>query len=130
MTDSAPGRVLFVNVHLLDRQIVDRDGQFVAKVDDLEFERGSDGELYIAKIMIGPRALGPRLRGRLGVWVRSIAERLSTEPIPTIDFALVTEIESSVTVATSRDDLDVTPLEDWVRDHVISRVPGSRHAGE
>jgi hypothetical protein len=130
MNDSASGRILDVNLHILDRQIVDRDGQFVAKVDDLEFERGADGALYVAKIMIGPRALGSRLGGRLGVWVRAIAERLSTEAIPAIDFALVTDIDSSVTVSASRDDLDTAPLEDWVRDHIISRVPGSRHAGE
>jgi sporulation protein YlmC with PRC-barrel domain len=119
-----------MNVHLLDRQIVDRDGQFVAKVDDLEFERGADGTLYIAKIMVGSRALGARLGGRLGVWARSIGERLSTEPIPTIDFALVNEIGSDVKLSASRDELDTAPLEDWVRDHIISRVPGSRHAGE
>lgn len=130
MSESARGRVLDVNLHLLDRQIVDRDGEFVAKVDDLEFERGADGTLYIAKIMVGSRALGPRLRGRLGVWMRSIGERLSTDAIPTIDFALVTDIGSEVKVSASRDDLDAAPLEEWVRDHVISRIPGSRHAGE
>jgi hypothetical protein len=130
MTEQPHGRVLDVSLHLLDRQVLDRDGQFVCKVDDLELERGSDGALFIAKIMIGPRALGPRLGGRLGVWVRSIAERLSTQAIPTIDLAVVDDIGSAVTLSAHTDDLDVAPLEDWTRDHIVSRVPGSRHASQ
>ena len=34
-----PRRVLDLNLHLLDRQIVDRDGHLVGKVDDLELTR-------------------------------------------------------------------------------------------
>lgn len=130
MSDKPPGRVLDLDLHVLDRQVVDRDGKFVAKVDDIELERGADGSLYVAKILVGPRALGPRFRSRLGVWVRSIAERLSTGPIPTIDFALVDEIGSELKLSASRKDLDVAPLEDWVRDHIVGRVPGSRHESE
>jgi hypothetical protein len=130
MTEKPHGRSLDVNLHLLDRQVVDRDGLFVCKVDDLELERGAEGAVYVTKILAGPRALGPRLGGRLGVWVRSIAERLSTGPMPSIDFALVVDIDSAVTLSASRDDLAVGELEDWVRDHIVARVPGSRHAGE
>jgi hypothetical protein len=74
--------------------------------------------------------LGRRLGGRLGVWVRSIAERLSTGPLPSIDFALVDDIDSAVRLSAGHDDLEVTALEDWVREHFISRVPGSRHESE
>jgi sporulation protein YlmC with PRC-barrel domain len=127
MTSKPPGRVIDLDLHLLDRQVVDRDGKFVCKVDDIEFERGEGGALYVAKILVGPRARSRRVGGRIGVWMRSIAERLATEPMPTIDFANVIEIGSDVKIAASRDDLDVNPLEDWVRDHIVSRVPGSRH---
>jgi hypothetical protein len=128
MSDKAPGRVFDLNLHLLDRQVVDRDGRLVCKVDDLELERGENGSLYVVRILVGPRALGRRLGGRLGVWVRSIAERLSDYPIPSIDFALVSEIGSSVELMAKQDDLDVTPLDDWVGQHIVARVPGSRHA--
>jgi len=130
MTNKPPGRVIDLDLHLLDRQVVDRDGKFVCKVDDLEFERGENGALYVAKILVGPRARAQRVGGRIGVWIRSIAERLATEPMPTIDIASVIEIGSDVKVAASRDELDVDPLEDWVRDHIVSRVPGSRHASK
>jgi hypothetical protein len=130
MTNKPPGRVIDLDLHLLDRQVVDRDGKFVCKVDDLEFERGENGALYVAKILVGPRARAQRVGGRIGVWIRSIAERLATEPMPTIDIASVIEIGRDVKVAASRDELDVDPLEDWVRDHIVSRVPGSRHASK
>jgi hypothetical protein len=130
MTEKPRGRVFDLNLHLLDRQVVDREGQFVCKVDDLELERGADGAVYVSKILIGPRALGPRLGGSIGVWVRSIAERLSTGPIPAVDFAVVEDIGSAVKLSASRDDLAVEPLEEWVRDHIVARVPGSRHASE
>jgi hypothetical protein len=130
MNEQPHGRVIDLNPHLLDRQVQDRDRKMVCKVDDLEFERAADGSLYVAKILIGPRALARRLGGRLGVWVRSIAERLGTDPMPSIDMRLVEDIGSAITLSASRADLNVAPLEDWVREHIVSRVPGSRHASQ
>jgi hypothetical protein len=122
--------VIDLNLRLLDRQVVDRDDRLICKIDDVEVERGEDGALYAARILVGPRALGRRLGGRPGVWMRSIAERLARKPMPSIDFALVDDIGFKIKISASRDDLDVASLEDWVRDHFISRVPGSRHASE
>ena len=130
MSEKPPGRVFDLNVHLLDRQVVDRDGELVCKIDDLELERGADGSLYVAKILVGPRALSRRIGGRIGVWMRSIAERLSTGEMKRIDFSLVDEIGSAIKLAASSDSLGAEPLEDWVREHIISRVPGSRHESE
>jgi hypothetical protein len=130
MNERAAGRELDLNLHVLDRQVVDRDDKLVCKVDDIEFERGSDGALYVAAILIGPRALGKRIGGRLGRWFISIAERLSTSEMKRIDFALVDDIGSAMKLTSSRDDLDVAPLDDWVDHYVISRIPGSHHAGE
>lgn len=130
MSEQPHGRVLDLNLHLLDHQVVDRDGRLVCKVDDLEFERGADGSLYVTAILVGPRALGPRLGGRFGRWMAAIGQRLATEAMPRIDFALVNEIGSAITVSASRADLAVAPLEDWVRDHVIASIPGNSHASE
>lgn len=125
------GRRLDAHLHLLDRQVVDPDDRLVCKVDDLELELAPDGNAYITAILVGPRALGPRLGGRLGRWVSSIAARLSNDAGPrTIDFAHVIDIGSSIKVNRSRPDLAVDPLERWVDDRVIARIPGSRHASE
>ena len=126
----ADGRTLDLHLQLLDRQVVDRDGRFVCKVDDLELQIDELGRPYVSAILVGPRALGPRLGGRLGRWVTAIARRLSdgqSEQPPRIDFAQVTDIGSAITLARLRDELDVTSLETWVDTHVIARIPGSRH---
>jgi len=130
MSEKPHGRVFDLSLHLLDRQVLDRDGRMVCKVDDLEFERGADGSLYVAAILVGQRALSHRIGGRLGVWIRSIAQRLSTDDVPRIDFAQVDDIGSAIKLGASRDSLGVAPLEDWVREHIVSRVPGSRHDSE
>jgi hypothetical protein len=130
MNDRPAGREMDLDLHLLDRQVIDRDDKLVCKVDDLEFERGADGEAYVAAILVGPRALGKRIGSRLGRWFVSIAERLSTDEMKRIDFAIVDDIGSAIKLTSSRDDLHVAPLDDWLDQYVIARIPGSRHAGE
>lgn len=124
-------RVLDLNLRLLDRQVIDVDGRLVCNVDDLEFERTPDGSLIVTAILVGPRALGPRIGGRLGRWVVSIARRLAdTDAPPRIDFAAVSEIGSDVRLRVPRRQLDVAPLEDWIDEYVVARIPGSGHASE
>lgn len=129
----ADGRTLDLHLHLLDRQVIDRDGLFVCKIDDLELVIDEAGRPYVTAILIGPRALGPRLGGRLGRWMTAIGRRLSEgqrEQPPRIEFAQITEIGSAITLARRRDELQVTPLEAWVDSRIISRIPGSRHESQ
>ncbi|MCW2648504.1 MAG: hypothetical protein QOF87_2189 [Pseudonocardiales bacterium] len=129
----AEGRTLDLHLHLLDRQVIDRDGRYVCKVDDVELEVDETGRPFVTAILVGPRALGPRLGGRLGRWVSAIGRRIadgqSPEP-PRIDFALVSDIGSAITIVRSRADVDVGSLEGWVDAHIISRIPGSGHASK
>ena len=136
MTDhdnSTAGRTLDVGLQLLDRQVIDADGQLLCKIDDLELELDENGRPYITAILVGPRALGPRLGGRLGHWVAAIARRLADgqdpQP-PRIDFAHVTAIGNAIRLSRRRDELHVTSWETWVDTHIISRIPGSRHESE
>lgn len=129
----ADGRVLDLHLHLLDRQVIDVDGRMVCKVDDLELELDGTGRPYVTAILVGPRALGPRLGGRLGRWFGAIAARLADADrggTPRIDFAQVTDIGSAVRLARRRDELGIDPLERWVDRFVIGRIPGSAHEGE
>jgi sporulation protein YlmC with PRC-barrel domain len=125
------GRVFDLNLHLLDRQVIDVDGKLVCNVDDLEFERGADGALYVAAILVGQRVLGKRIGGRLGRWISSVAARLAdTGEPPRIDMNCVDEIGSAITLNVPRRQLEVAPLEDWVHRNVVSRIPGSGHESE
>ena len=119
------GRQLDLHLQLLDRQVQDRDGRMICKVDDLEFDLDETGRPYVTAILIGPRGLGR--------WVAAVAARLATPDqlqVPQIDFAQVTDIGSAITIARAADELHVAPLEDWVDHYIVARIPGSRHEGE
>jgi len=129
----AAGRELDLHLHLLDRQVQDSDGHLVCKVDDLELEVDETGRPYVVAILVGPRAVGPRLGGRLGRWFSSIAARLATpdrQQTPRIDFAQVTDIGSAITIAGTEQEVAVASLERWLDRHLIARIPGSHHASK
>ena len=122
-----------IHLELLDRQVLDRDGMLVCNVDDLELEEGPDGVPFVTAILVGPRALGPRLGGRLGLWVTTLAARLAEKPgdaPPRIPFGAVTEVHNAVDVDRTRAELGVDALEGWVERHFIARLPGSGHESE
>lgn len=122
-----------LKLRLLDRQVVDPDGAMICKVDDVELARADDGGFVVTALLAGPLALGPRLPGRLGRWTVALARRWSEDPEPQprrIPFERVTELGSAVVLDRSRDELGIARMEDWMRTHVIERIPGSRHASE
>src|SRR4051794_41899611 len=57
-----------LRLRLLDRQVVDRDGGMICKVDDVELTPADDGGDVVTALLAGPLALGPRLPGRPGRW--------------------------------------------------------------
>jgi hypothetical protein len=135
---SGPGlrRQYDAGLHLLDRQIVDRNGAPVANVDDLELVVRPDGRLAVSALLVGPGALGPRVGGRLGRWTVAIWRRLRPDVDPSpgrIEAALVSGTDSAVHLSVALADLDPTGLdglERWLRRYVIDRIPGAGHADE
>src|SRR3954463_8387828 len=115
MTDEAS---FDLRLRLLDRQVVDRDGGMICKVDDVELAPADDGGYVVTALLAGPLALGPRLPGRLGRRTGAPPRRWSTDPEPSpprIPFERVTELGSAVVVDRSREELGIARLEDWVR---------------
>jgi sporulation protein YlmC with PRC-barrel domain len=128
---SPEGRELDLELHLLDRQVIDSEERLVCKVDDVELELDESGHPCVTAILVGPRALGPRIGGRLGHWFTAIAARLAgSEQPPRIDFGHVVEIGDAIKISRTVQELNVTPLESWVHDNVIERIPGSGHESE
>ena len=126
-------RVLELQRDLLDRQIVGTDGALLGKVDDLELLEDEEGRLQVTALLVGPDPLGRRLNRRRGGWLRSIANRLDSSPTPGVrrlDYALVVDVGSAVTVTLPVDAEPVSALESWMADHIIRRIPGSAHESE
>jgi hypothetical protein len=131
MTDE-PDVVLYADFHLLDRQVLDRDGLLVCKIDDLELSDDSedpdDSAPRVTNVLVGPAALGPRIGGVVGDWFVAAHRRLhpDRDPAPaSFPFALVTQVHEEVQLSVSKDLLDLSRTEEWVRDHLVGRIPGA-----
>ncbi|RGC66053.1 hypothetical protein C5N14_26150 [Micromonospora sp. MW-13] len=117
---------------LLDRQIVDRDGRLVGKVDDVEFGIDTDGVPYVRAVLSGQVALGQRMGGRIGRFLVAVADWFvdSSPAAPMrIPYPLVERVDSAVRLRVRLDELPGSPVEDWLRRHLIDRIPGSDRAG-
>jgi sporulation protein YlmC with PRC-barrel domain len=124
---SADRTALDAYLQLMDRQIVDHDGRMVAKVDDLELEERPDGRLVVTALLTGPGALGPRVGGVPGSISTAIWSRLSgrsPDRPGRIDISEVSEIATAVRLNVSRRTADVDGFERWVRDRIVSALPG------
>ncbi|GHF25612.1 hypothetical protein GCM10017786_69740 [Amycolatopsis deserti] len=122
---------LRVEFHLLDRQIVDVDGHPVGKVDDVELVRAPDGTYRVTALLVGQHVLGERVGGLLGRMLCRLAVRLGggrIEPLR-ITYDHVKQVSSDVTLSLRAEVLEVPPLEKWLRDKLIARIPGSGHGG-
>lgn len=120
---------LHVSLRLLDRRVVDVDGEPVGRVDDLAFEQ-VDGEApRLVSILMGPEALGGRLGGVLGAVVAG-AGRLRPDGAgpPEIAIEDLEEVDTQVRLGAHRDDLAFPRSEAWVREHVIGRIPGANRS--
>lgn len=124
-------RYLDAGLDLLDRQLLDRDGRPVGKVDDLELGMHDQG-LVLEALLVGPQALGARIGGRFGRAMAAIAARLSGSEHPvTVPIEQVEDIGVVVRLGPSADEIArAGRLEHWLRDQVVVRIPGGRRATE
>jgi sporulation protein YlmC with PRC-barrel domain len=121
---------MLIGFHLLDRQIVDRDGEPVGKVDDVELTYDGDGTARVTALLLGQAVLGERIGGLLGRCIAGTARRLSgegTRPPQRITMDLVADVGNAITLSVKRELLPDPPLEAWLRDHLIARIPGAGH---
>ncbi|CAL9381236.1 hypothetical protein SUDANB121_01071 [Nocardiopsis dassonvillei] len=127
MSDGVNGTVFRIGFTVLDRQIVDAEGGDVGKVDDVEFT-WSEGEPPAMTALVGDTAaLGPRIAGRLGLFWETVLDRLRPpDGEPTrIPLENVEEFTPTTVLNTSAP-RGMRPLEAWVAEHLIGRIPGGR----
>lgn len=115
-----------VALRLLDRRVVDADGEPVGRVDDLAFACDTDGGPRLTSILMGPEALGARLGGVLGRIVAG-AGRLRPDGAapPEVSIDDLDEVGPEVRLRGHRDELPFPRSEAWVREHIIGRIPGA-----
>jgi sporulation protein YlmC with PRC-barrel domain len=126
------GRTMEAGLHLLDRQLIDKDGRLAGKVDDLELELPEGGgPPTVTAILAGPGALSRRIGGRFGAWLEAVANRLrdgDDRKPARVSFGVVKRVGSAIELSVPRADLETYRLEAWTRDHLIGKLPGAGDA--
>jgi hypothetical protein len=123
-----------VALRILDHQVVGPDDELLGNVDDVEIVVSHDG-WFVTALLVGPGALGRRLPGKLGEWTVAIWRRLQTSPDARparVGIEEVTDFGSAVTVSASAAEVLAASfgLELWLREFVVSRIPGAKGGGD
>ena len=120
------GQVVDLNLHILDRQVLDNDEVPIGHVDDVEVgdlvrgrELDPDSPPVITNLVLSSGLL-PRVFGG-----RPPHTRLHRVP-----WSAVSNIGTAIELGQPGSAFDVTWPERWVRDQVIARIWGGRHAPE
>jgi hypothetical protein len=129
------GREVWAALDLLDRQLVDRHGRLVGKVDDVEFDVGNEPDALpqVSALLAGLGALANHLGGDAGRALATAERRLAgrRDRWPSrVDISLVRELGSSIELDADRDDLDTNRGERWTRDVIIDKIPGAGDVAE
>lgn len=125
---SEPADTLDAGLSLLDRQVIDADGQLLGKVDDLLFVApAGGGPPELTALLMGQQAFGHRLGGRLGRAWTALAARLGGRPGPVeVPIACVSEIGTVVRLnATAGRFPALRAVERGLRGALIGRLPGA-----
>jgi sporulation protein YlmC with PRC-barrel domain len=126
------GKLIDAGLELLDRQVIDKDGKLSGKVDDLELAfPDAGGPPYVSAILAGPGALSKRLGSFSGALMQELHHYVSPqhrEGPARISFGVVKRIGTQIELEVAKRDLDVNAFEAWVRDKIISKIPGGKRA--
>lgn len=111
MDNRLEGEAFDAALHLLDRQVVDREGLLVCKVDDLEISFHDDGAPpAVTRILTGPAALVPRMSTRTGHLLRerwvSLGIQYADRDVPlAVGLDVVAHVGSAVELRVGREGL-------------------------
>jgi hypothetical protein len=119
------GRTIHAQLHLLDRQVLDVDAVPVTTVDDLELS-----DLPQPSARIEPGTPAPDITALLSgpvLATRVFGGRPPASRLHRIPWSDLTKVGTVLSLRVHGEDLDITWVERWVRDHIIGRIPGGKH---
>ena len=112
---------------LLDKQLVDRDGEPLGRVDGIVMAYSADEPPRITQFELGAQTLARRLpRPFQGILAR-LGRRLSprgSSPYR-IEVSRIIQLGRTIKIDIDGSRSAARDTERWVRDHIVSRIPGS-----
>jgi sporulation protein YlmC with PRC-barrel domain len=108
-----------IGLHVLDHQLLDKDGRRCGKVDDLAIEGGAGEVAEVVAILVGPGHWGPRAGwiGRLAGWIARGKKRR-------IEWGEVEKVDSAVHLRHVATSLGLGSGDDRLRPY-IEKIPGA-----
>jgi sporulation protein YlmC with PRC-barrel domain len=112
---------------VLDQQVIDRDGMPMGRVDGIVLRIRQDRPPTIARLVVGGptplRRISRGLARRVERWRRrwGPAEREGFE----VPWRQVLKVGIDVKLDVEAERTPATAWERWVRDHIVSRIPGA-----
>jgi hypothetical protein len=119
-----------MRIHLvrdcLDKQVIDRQGRKTGRVDGITIETSGAGRPRLTSIEIGSTTLATRMPTRISKCLKWIIARLSgsRENTLTVTTNKIDIRHNEVHIALDSDSTEVRALEHWLRDRIVTRIPG------
>ncbi len=107
---------------VVDCQLLDPDGERVTKVAGVEAKFREDGRPVVLALLVGPEPLARRIGPRIGRLVGRVTGGGREVRIP---WEHVLDAGPDVHLDVPGSATGATRAEDWVRDRIIGRIPGS-----
>ena len=111
----------------LDKQVVDRDGHKMGRVDGIVIETGGDAAPIVSAIKVGSVCQGNRLHPKLGKLAQWISKRcgvVNHDPFQ-LPWSKVVSAGIEVIAAVEAEKTPALAWELWLRKKIIARIPGA-----
>jgi sporulation protein YlmC with PRC-barrel domain len=110
---------LEIGLHVLDHQLLDKDGRRCGNVDDLMIEGGPGERAEVVTVLVGPGYWGARAG-----WVGRLAGWLGGGAKVRVDWREVAKLDSAVHLKRRATELGLGRGDDRIRPYV-EKIPGS-----
>lgn len=116
-----------LSLQVLDQQVIDRNGELMGKVDGIMLQLREGQPPRVASLVIGGGTAARRVHRRFADWLVRWRRRWGPkddQPL-VIPWSKVRKIGIDVQVDVDAKQTAVWAWENWVRDHIIGRIPGA-----
>ncbi|MBB3659194.1 sporulation protein YlmC with PRC-barrel domain [Rhizobium sp. BK650] len=114
---------------VLDKQVVDREQHRVGKVDGIVLRLSDPDAPKVAFIEMGSLTLSRRLGRwpyRWMLWIRKTTGAKNPARVFRVPWSSVIDVGVDVEVDVDRRQTPLERSQDWLRRHVINRIPGGQ----